>query len=186
MSKGRRRAGGARGRGVGTGPGGRQEEVDRDGIPPEGEVTLAAGDVAPRGAQADGRHGGGGRAPRRLRFRGRRPRRPRSSSIGTRDNPVEQPLFDDNPRIESGLEPEKGRCASTTGRTTSTRGAQGLHRGVRGRGRGHHLLQLAGGDAEAEDRQDQLRRLLPHAGRAAEVRGRASCCSRSTTTTSPT
>jgi spermidine/putrescine transport system substrate-binding protein len=29
-------------------------------------------------------------------------------AIGTRENPVEQPLFDDNPKIESGLEPEKG------------------------------------------------------------------------------
>ena len=28
--------------------------------------------------------------------------------IGTRENPVEQPLFDDRPRIESGLEPEEG------------------------------------------------------------------------------
>ena len=28
--------------------------------------------------------------------------------IGTRDDPVKQPLFDDNPMIESGLEPEKG------------------------------------------------------------------------------
>ena len=28
--------------------------------------------------------------------------------IGTREDPVEQPLFDDNPMIESGLEPEKG------------------------------------------------------------------------------
>src|ERR687895_1034795 len=29
-------------------------------------------------------------------------------AIGTRENPVEQPLFDDIPRIESGLEPEDG------------------------------------------------------------------------------
>jgi spermidine/putrescine transport system substrate-binding protein len=29
-------------------------------------------------------------------------------AIGTRENPVEQPLFDDIPRIESGLEPEEG------------------------------------------------------------------------------
>ena len=29
-------------------------------------------------------------------------------AIGTRENPVEQPLFDDRPRIESGLEPEEG------------------------------------------------------------------------------
>jgi spermidine/putrescine transport system substrate-binding protein len=29
-------------------------------------------------------------------------------AIGTRENPVEQPLFDDNPKIESGMEPEKG------------------------------------------------------------------------------
>ena len=28
--------------------------------------------------------------------------------IGTREDPVKQPLFDDNPMIESGLEPEKG------------------------------------------------------------------------------
>jgi len=28
--------------------------------------------------------------------------------VGTRDKPVEQPLYDDNPMIESGLEPEKG------------------------------------------------------------------------------
>jgi spermidine/putrescine transport system substrate-binding protein len=28
--------------------------------------------------------------------------------IGTRENPVEQPLFDDNKPIESGLEPEEG------------------------------------------------------------------------------
>jgi spermidine/putrescine transport system substrate-binding protein len=29
-------------------------------------------------------------------------------AIGTRENPAEQPLFDENPRIESGLQPEKG------------------------------------------------------------------------------
>jgi spermidine/putrescine transport system substrate-binding protein len=29
-------------------------------------------------------------------------------AIGTRENPVEQPLFDDNPPVESGLEPEEG------------------------------------------------------------------------------
>jgi spermidine/putrescine transport system substrate-binding protein len=28
--------------------------------------------------------------------------------VGTREDPVKQPLYDDNPRIESGLEPEKG------------------------------------------------------------------------------
>src|ERR687898_3333237 len=28
--------------------------------------------------------------------------------IGTREGPVKQPLYDDNPMIESGLEPEKG------------------------------------------------------------------------------
>src|SRR5215210_8403441 len=28
--------------------------------------------------------------------------------VGTRDKPVKQPLYDDNPMIESGLEPEKG------------------------------------------------------------------------------
>src|SRR5829696_6259519 len=28
--------------------------------------------------------------------------------IGTRDDPVKQPLYGDNPMIESGLEPEKG------------------------------------------------------------------------------
>ena len=28
--------------------------------------------------------------------------------IGTRDDPVKQPLYDDNPMIASGLEPEKG------------------------------------------------------------------------------
>jgi spermidine/putrescine transport system substrate-binding protein len=28
--------------------------------------------------------------------------------VGTRNNPVKQPLYDDNPMIESGLEPEKG------------------------------------------------------------------------------
>jgi len=28
--------------------------------------------------------------------------------IGTREDPVKQPLYDDNPMIESGLEPEKG------------------------------------------------------------------------------
>src|SRR5918995_3664004 len=28
--------------------------------------------------------------------------------VGTREDPVKQPLFDDNPMIESGLEPEKG------------------------------------------------------------------------------
>ncbi len=29
-------------------------------------------------------------------------------AIGTRENPVEQPLFDDHPAIKSGLEPEDG------------------------------------------------------------------------------
>jgi len=29
-------------------------------------------------------------------------------AIGTRENPVEQPLFDDNPAVKSGLEPEDG------------------------------------------------------------------------------
>src|SRR5919107_1830340 len=28
--------------------------------------------------------------------------------VGTREDPVKQPLYDDNPMIESGLEPEKG------------------------------------------------------------------------------
>src|ERR687889_595409 len=59
-------------------------------------LRLMAGTVAAGGLLAGCGSGGGS---------------PSSASrvvIGTREDPVEQPLYEDNPMIESGLEPEKG------------------------------------------------------------------------------
>jgi spermidine/putrescine transport system substrate-binding protein len=58
-------------------------------------LRLMAGTAVAGGLLAGCGSGGGSSSASRL-------------AIGTRDNPVEQPLFDDVPKIESGLEPEKG------------------------------------------------------------------------------
>ena len=83
-------------------------EVDRDGIPPRERVTLAAADLAPRIAWVDGRHGRSWEDCSPVVVSSSRSSSASRLAIGTRDNPVEQPLFDDRPRIESGLELEKG------------------------------------------------------------------------------
>ena len=64
--------------------------------------------------------------------------------IGT-GNTLSSSLFDDNPMIESGLEPEKGRCACTTGRTISTRACSRTSRRS-SVSRSSSRLQLRGGD----------------------------------------
>ena len=58
-------------------------------------LKLMAGMAAAGGLLAGCGSGGGPSSASRL-------------AIGTRENPVEQPLFDDIPRVESGLEPEEG------------------------------------------------------------------------------
>ena len=58
-------------------------------------LRLIAGTAAAGGLLAGCGSGGGSSSASRV-------------VIGTREDPVKQPLYDDNPMIESGLEPEKG------------------------------------------------------------------------------
>src|SRR5829696_10416652 len=58
-------------------------------------LRLIAGTAAAGGLLASCGSGGGSSSASRV-------------VVGTRQDPVKQPLYDDNPMIDSGLEPEKG------------------------------------------------------------------------------
>src|SRR5215208_7844660 len=106
---GRRARRGVRGRGIGTGcPSGRPERrlIEMAFHPRERSpwrrsmsrreaLRLIAGTAVAGGLLAGCDSGGGSSSASRV-------------VIGTREDPVKQPLYDDNPMIESGLEPEKG------------------------------------------------------------------------------
>ena len=97
--------------------------------------------------------------------------RPRDSRSGPGRTRSSSRCSTTRPRIESGLEPEEGPLrVYNWADYINPAVLKGFTKEFGNEVEVTTFYNLAGSGAEAEDRQDQLRRLLPHAGRSAEVR----------------